>query len=99
MEEFALIHEIMGDYQFISMDIEFPGIVFKLVGYFRNYSKELKYLVVKCNVDILNLIQVGFTFSDEDGNLPHCDMDKHYIWQFNFHEFNLVKYRYVIDSV
>ena len=37
-KEFALIHEIMGDYPYISMDIEFPRIVFKPLGYFRTYS-------------------------------------------------------------
>lgn len=34
---------------------------------------------MRCNVDLLKLIQLGVTLSDEDGNLP----DK-CTWQFNF---------------
>lgn len=37
------------------------------------------YQTMRCNVDLLKLIQLGVTLSDEEGNLP----DK-CTWQFNF---------------
>jgi len=98
MEEFALIREIVDDYPYIAMDTEFPGIVVRPVGNFKTAS-EFHYYTLKSNVDVLNLIQLGLTFSDEDGNLPRCGTDKYCIWQFNFREFNLDKDMYAIDSI
>lgn len=97
-EEFALIREIVDDYPYIAMDTEFPGVVVRPVGNFKTAS-EFHYYTLKSNVDILNLIQLGLTFSDEDGNLPRCGTDKYCIWQFNFREFNLDKDMYAIDSI
>lgn len=98
VEEFALIREIVDDYPYIAMDTEFPGIVVRPVGNFKTAS-EFHYYTLKSNVDVLNLIQLGLTFSDEDGNLPRCGTDKYCIWQFNFREFNLDKDMYAIDSI
>lgn len=36
---------------------------------------------MRCNVDLLKIIQVGITLADEDGNYPQ-DVST---WQFNFH--------------
>ncbi|XP_047941947.1 probable CCR4-associated factor 1 homolog 7 isoform X1 [Salvia hispanica] len=85
--EFALIREIIDDYPFIAMDTEFPGIVIRPVGNFKN-TNDLHYHTLRDNVDLLKLIQLGLTFSDEKGNLPTCGTDKYCIWQFNFREFN-----------
>nr|ACN40154.1 unknown [Picea sitchensis] len=98
VEEFALIREIVDDYPYIAMDTEFPGIVVRPVGNFKTAS-EFHYYTLKSNVDVLNLIQLGLTFSDEDGNLPRCGTDKYCIWQFNFREFNLDKDMYASDSI
>ncbi|MFS7998828.1 putative poly(A)-specific ribonuclease [Helianthus anomalus] len=38
---------------------------------------------------MLKLIQLGLTFSDDQGNLPTCGTDKFCNWQFNFREFNV----------
>jgi hypothetical protein len=35
---------------------------------------------MRCNVDLLKIIQIGLTLSDEDGNCPQ-DVST---WQFNF---------------
>jgi CCR4-NOT transcription complex subunit 7/8 len=88
-EEFSLIREIVDDYPYIAMDTEFPGTVVRSVSNFKTPS-ELSYYNIKCNVDILHLIQLGLTFSNQDGKLPSCgtDKDKYCIWQFNFREFN-----------
>jgi len=98
VEEFALIREIVDDYPYIAMDTEFPGTVVRPVGNFKTAS-EFHYYTLKSNVDVLNLIQLGLTFSDEDGNLPRCGTDKYCIWQFNFREFNLDKDMYASDSI
>ena len=54
-------------------------------GMFRT-PKEYNYQTVKCNVDLLKVIQIGLTFADECGNRPEgvCT------WQFNF-AFDLVQ--------
>jgi CCR4-NOT transcription complex subunit 7/8 len=36
---------------------------------------------MRCNVDLLKIIQIGLTLSDEDGNYPQDAST----WQFNFH--------------
>ena len=36
---------------------------------------------MRCNVDLLKIIQIGLTLSDEDGNYPQ----EVSTWQFNFH--------------
>lgn len=48
---------------------------------------------MRCNVDLLKIIQVGLTLADEDGNFPQ-DVST---WQFNFH-FS-IKYVLVYDAL
>ncbi|XP_041020628.1 probable CCR4-associated factor 1 homolog 7 [Juglans microcarpa x Juglans regia] len=85
--EFSLIREIVDDFPYVAMDTEFPGIVLRPVGNFGS-SYEYHYQTLKANVDVLKLIQLGLTFSDERGNLPTCGTGQHFIWQFNFREFD-----------
>ncbi|KAM0002827.1 putative poly(A)-specific ribonuclease [Helianthus debilis subsp. tardiflorus] len=73
-EEFALIREIVNDYPYIAMDTEFPGVVLRPLAQFKNIN-DYNYVTLKDNVDMLKLIQLGLTFSDEDGNLPTCGTD------------------------
>ncbi|CAF1787315.1 unnamed protein product [Brassica napus] len=98
LEEFALIREIVDKYTFIAMDTEFPGVVLKPVETFK-YNNDLNYRTLKENVDLLKLIQLGLTFSDEDGNLPTCGTDKFCVWQFNFREFNIGEDIYASESI
>ncbi|CEG00911.1 Ribonuclease H-like domain [Ostreococcus tauri] len=79
------------------MDTEFPGIVARPVGSFKHQS-EFQYQTLRCNVDMLKLIQLGLTFTDADGNLPLID-GYHCIWQFNFREFSLKDELYAQDSI
>lgn len=97
-EEFTLIRKVVDDFPYIAMDTEFPGIVLRPVGNFKN-SNDYHYQTLKDNVDMLKLIQLGLTFSDEDGNLPTCGTNKHCIWQFNFREFNVNEDVFANDSV
>ncbi|PKI40825.1 hypothetical protein CRG98_038836 [Punica granatum] len=96
--EFELIRVIVDEYPYVAMDTEFPGIVLRPVGNFKN-SNEYHYQTLKGNVDTLKLIQLGLTFSDEKGNLPTCGTDKYCIWQFNFREFNLGKDVFATESI
>ncbi|CAH9112911.1 unnamed protein product [Cuscuta epithymum] len=98
-EEFTLIRGIVDDYPYIAMDTEFPGIVIRPVGNFKN-SNDYHYQTLKNNVDMLKLIQLGLTFSDEKGNLPTSGTeDKYCIWQFNFREFNPNEDVFASDSI
>ncbi|KAG9152411.1 hypothetical protein Leryth_015811 [Lithospermum erythrorhizon] len=97
-EEFQLICEIVDEYPYIAMDTEFPGIVLRLLGEFES-SNDYHYQTLKDNVDMLKLIQLGLTFSDEDGNFPTCGSDKYCVWQFNFCEFNLNEDVFATDSI
>ncbi|KAL3375040.1 hypothetical protein AABB24_006505 [Solanum stoloniferum] len=97
-EEFTLMREIVDDFPFVAMDTEFPGVVIRPVGNFKN-SNDYHYQTLKDNVDMLKLIQLGLTFSDENGNLPKCGTDKYCIWQFNFREFNPNEDVFANDSI
>ncbi|KAM0033348.1 putative poly(A)-specific ribonuclease [Helianthus debilis subsp. tardiflorus] len=104
-EEFEFIRLIVDDFPYVAMDTEFPGIVIRPVGNFKN-TNDYHYQTLKDNVDMLKLIQLGLTFSDEQGNLPTFESDtdtdtdnRHCIWQFNFREFNMKDDVYANDSV
>lgn len=97
-DEFALLRNIVDDYPYIAMDTEFPGIVLRPVGNFKS-NFDYNYMNLKANVDLLKLIQLGLTLSDENGNLPTCGTDKFCVWQFNFREFNPNEDVYANDSI
>ena len=65
-------------------DTEFPGVVARPIGEFRS-AQDYEYQLRRCNVDHLKMIQLGVTFFDEQGRMPHPITT----WQFNF-KFNLV---------
>ncbi|MCD7460358.1 hypothetical protein HAX54_043389 [Datura stramonium] len=95
--EFELISEAIDQYPYVSVDTEFPGTIYK------NSAPMIpveKYKLMKRNVDVLHLIQVGITLSDSDGNLPNLGSVNHrYIWQFNFSDFDLSRDRYAQESI
>ncbi len=92
-EEFMQICQLVQSYPFVAMDTEFPGIVAKPMGNF-NTMDEYKYRLVKCNVDLLKMIQLGVTLFDAQGNRPEgvCT------WQFNF-KFSLGEDLYAEESI
>jgi len=98
-EEIAKIQEIVDDYPYVAMDTEFPGVVARPIGCFKN-SHDYHYQTLKCNVDLLKIIQLGITFCDTEGyvysgqgtNGMACT------WQFNF-KFNLSEDMYAQDSI
>lgn len=92
-EEMAIIRGIVDNYNYIAMDTEFPGIVARPIGSFRS-TADYHYQTLRCNVDLLKIIQLGLTFSNEHGALaPGCCS-----WQFNF-KFNLNEDMYAQDSI
>jgi len=91
--ELGRIMDIVDDYPYIAMDTEFPGVVARPIGSFKN-SHDCHYQTLKCNVDLLKIIQLGLSFCDEEGNL----LPGTCTWQFNF-KFNLSEDMYAQDSI
>ncbi|KAK2078782.1 ccr4 associated factor [Prototheca wickerhamii] len=96
-EEMKLIRDIVSDFPYLAMDTEFPGVVARPVGNFKN-SGEYHYQTLRLNVDMLKMIQLGLTFSDAEGNLPRINNEL-CVWQFNFREFRLQEDLYAQDSI
>ncbi|KAK1408687.1 hypothetical protein QVD17_40674 [Tagetes erecta] len=100
--EFNLIRSIIDQYPFISMDTEFPGVVYRHSSHLHRRPSE-NYALLKSNVDVLNIIQIGLTFSDEFGNLPELQdadgINKRFIWQFNFNDFDVERDAHAPESI
>jgi len=91
-EEMAIIRELIETHPYVAMDTEFPGVVARPVS--ETYSPDFHYKSLKCNVDLLKIIQLGLTFADEHGNYAKgCPC-----WQFNF-KFNLNDDMFAQDSI
>jgi len=92
-EEFMEICKLVQKFRYVAMDTEFPGVVARPIGDFRS-SSDYQYQIMRCNVDLLKIIQLGLTFFDVSGSLPEgvCT------WQFNF-KFNLSEDMYAENSV
>ncbi|XP_014490403.1 probable CCR4-associated factor 1 homolog 11 [Vigna radiata var. radiata] len=103
--EFQILRDVIDDYPFVSMDTEFPGVIYlpQVVSPTEPARRHLKpsehYAFLKSNVDVLNLIQVGLTLSDADGNLPHLGTSNRFIWEFNFRDFNVERDSHAPDSI
>ncbi|KAM0671259.1 subunit of mRNA deadenylase [Ordospora colligata] len=91
--EMRRISQLVRRYRYVGMDTEFPGVVAKPVGSFKSPSSFV-YQQLRCNVDILKIIQIGISLNDEQGNRPQPTNT----WQFNF-EFNLETEMYSQESI
>jgi len=92
-EEFRKIRQIIKQYNYVAMDTEFPGVVARPIGEFKS-STDYQYHLLRCNVDLLRLIQVGLTFLNEKGETPK-DVST---WQINF-KFSLGEDMFAQDSI
>lgn len=91
-EEMAAIREVIETHPYVAMDTEFPGVVARPVS--ESFSPDYHYKSLKCNVDLLKIIQLGLSFADEEGNFAKgCPC-----WQFNF-KFNLQDDMFAQDSI
>uniref|UniRef100_A0A7S1J9X5 poly(A)-specific ribonuclease n=1 Tax=Eutreptiella gymnastica TaxID=73025 RepID=A0A7S1J9X5_9EUGL len=93
VDEMQKVSEMIDKFPYVSMDTEFPGVVVHPVG---NYTtaNTVHWKTIQCNVNILKIIQLGLTFSDEQGRHPPgvCT------WQFNF-KFDIDADMYAQDSI
>ncbi|XP_071702657.1 probable CCR4-associated factor 1 homolog 11 [Rutidosis leptorrhynchoides] len=103
--EFNIIRSIIDQHSYISMDTEFPGVVFRhstLTGtpYSHHRQPSEHYELLKSNVDVLNIIQLGLTLSDASGNLPRVNgTNQRFIWQFNFNDFDVARDVHAPESI
>jgi CCR4-NOT transcription complex subunit 7/8 len=92
-EEFDKIRRIIISYPYVAMDTEFPGVVARPYGEFRGPS-DYQYQLLKTNVNMLKIIQLGITFYDRQGKRRPGTST----WQFNF-RFSLSDDMYAQDSI
>ncbi|KAK2386245.1 putative CCR4-associated factor protein [Trifolium repens] len=97
--EFDLIRKAVGKYHFVSMDTEFPGVIYSPKIDRRHLQPSDIYDYFKANVDALKLIQLGLTLSDSSGNLPDFKTDSCFIWEFNFCDFGIEHDLHNKDSI
>uniref|UniRef100_A0A8C6TS17 poly(A)-specific ribonuclease n=1 Tax=Neogobius melanostomus TaxID=47308 RepID=A0A8C6TS17_9GOBI len=65
-DEMRKIRAVIQNYNYIAMDTEFPGVVVRPIGEFRS-TVDYQYQLLRCNVDLLKIIQLGLSFMNEDG--------------------------------
>lgn len=92
-ETMQTVRDLVHRYPYVAMDTEFPGVVARPIGSFTSHT-DYHYQTLRCNVDLLKIIQLGITFADENGELAEgCPT-----FQFNF-KFNLQEDMYAQDSI
>lgn len=90
-QEMENIRNLAEKYKYVAMDTEFPGVVARPIG---SYHTDFQYQTLRCNVDLLKIIQLGLSFADENGDFAEgCPT-----FQFNF-KFNLQEDMYAQDSI
>eukprot|EP00300_Choanocystis_sp_HF-7_P034517 c47327_g1_i1.p1 GENE.c47327_g1_i1~~c47327_g1_i1.p1 ORF type:complete len:319 (+),score=53.28 c47327_g1_i1:108-959(+) len=92
-EAFAEIRDLIELFPYVAMDTEFPGVVARPIGNFKS-NNDFQYQNLRCNVDLLRIIQIGLTLADERGHIPSGVPT----WQFNF-KFSLGTDMYAQDSI
>ncbi|KAF2866561.1 ribonuclease H-like domain-containing protein [Massariosphaeria phaeospora] len=73
-QEMDLLRALVDQYPYISMDTEFPGVVARPIGDFTSKAS-YHYQTVRCNVDLLKIIQLGLTLFSIQGDIPPSHLD------------------------
>ncbi|MBA0854770.1 hypothetical protein Goshw_004777 [Gossypium schwendimanii] len=98
--ELLMIKAAILRYPFVSIDTEFPGTIFKpSKQVIHEGNPIINYHYMKLNVDALQIIQLGLSLSDAQGNLPDFDSPFSYVWEFNFRDFDINRDCYASDSI
>uniref|UniRef100_A0A0E0LHK8 poly(A)-specific ribonuclease n=1 Tax=Oryza punctata TaxID=4537 RepID=A0A0E0LHK8_ORYPU len=100
-EEVKLIESLFTSFRFAAVDTEFPGTVHRPSAPAYTLTRKQKYALLKKNVDELHLVQLGLTLFDADGRLPDLGTGGavHYVWEFNFREFDLRRHAHASESI
>ncbi|KAL0397141.1 UNVERIFIED_CONTAM: putative CCR4-associated factor 16 [Sesamum calycinum] len=77
-EEFALIREIVDDYPYIAMDTEFPGVVLRPVGNFKN-SSDYHYQTLKDNFNFCEFNPNEDVFANDSVELIVLNDDMYWV--------------------
>ncbi|KAF2756223.1 CAF1-domain-containing protein [Pseudovirgaria hyperparasitica] len=111
-QEMEMLRNLIEKYPYISMDTEFPGVVARPMGEFPTKAS-YHYQTVRCNVDLLKIIQLGVTLFNIEGEVPPVQLEAGTIgrpgygnnlimcpttWSFNF-SFNLEDDMYNEESI
>lgn len=79
-KEFNAIRQLSERYNLISVNVEFAGTLARPIGRFRGKSDYI-YQTVRTNVDLLDVLKIGISLSDEFGGKPDMSIST---WQFHF---------------
>lgn len=82
-----------GEYIYIGMDTEFPGIVYNLPNL---NNDDFYYQTMKLNVESTKLIQLGITLTNKNGEFPKNI--PYHTWQFNL-QFDIDNDKYSEESI
>lgn len=92
-DSMLILTKLLKFYNYVAMDTEFPGIISQSFN-FKLSKTENSYQTLKTNVDLMKVIQIGFTLADEKGTFP----ESRSCWQFNFY-FDIRKDLFAQDSI
>ncbi|POS84903.1 hypothetical protein EPUL_001124 [Erysiphe pulchra] len=68
-EEIDLLRRIAVSCPYVAMNAEFPGVVARPMGAFNGRS-DYHYQCMRCNVDLINMYQLGISLFNEEGESP-----------------------------
>jgi|UniRef100_A0A2N9H8J9 CCR4-NOT transcription complex subunit 7/8 len=102
-DEFDLIKIAAMTHHMVSMDTEFPGVVYRPANVdnrcLGKLPPVLNYQIMRDNVNATNIIQLGLALCDDNGNLPNFGTMAQYVWQFNFSDFDVYTDLQNTDSI
>ncbi|KAH9362792.1 hypothetical protein HPB48_015245 [Haemaphysalis longicornis] len=91
-KEFDIIMHLVQRYNYVAVDTEFPGVLVTPPDQLQ--PSLYQYSLVRENVNLMKLVQLGLSFFDENGQrAPECCA-----WQFNF-KFNVEEDAAAEDSI